>query len=486
MTPHRPLLPLAVLTVAMTLLAGPAWGQVTDAGRPVPPAPTVFTLTASSAPEPVPALGYRLLPPWHQRKPGNAAILLLQAVAESQRQASKDAPVDDWLKMPLDQIPRQQAQDVLTAAGQALRLTEMAALREDSDWQVPLREQGIATPLPPLGSFREIAKLLALRARLQIAEGDFDEALHSLQTGMGMARHIACEPIIISKLVAVAIDTIMLRVVQEWIDTPGSPNLYWALTALPDPLVDMGDAFDVEASWLYWHFPDLQPFDTLREAVESEWSEQEWPRMLQQLNELFGIATGEGPLGEKQSQLTTTAITLKLYPPAKRWLIEQGYDPQRVEKMPVLQVVALYSLGEYERLRDDMFKWAYVPYPAARQGWAKAEQALAQAKREMRGYPFTALLPSLSRATQIQAELVRNVDALRVIEAVRMYAADHDGQLPATLADIEAVPVPENAVTGEPFGYEVTGDTFTLIAEGVPEDPTQTRRYVVTVEPADR
>jgi hypothetical protein len=46
---------------------------------------------------------------------------------------------------------------------------------------------------------------------------------------------------------------------------------------------------------------------------------------------------------------------------------------------------------------------------------------------------------------------------LRVIEALRMYAADHDGALPAKLADIEEVPVPTNPATGKPFVYRLDG-----------------------------
>jgi hypothetical protein len=65
----------------------------------------------------------------------------------------------------------------------------------------------------------------------------------------------------------------------------------------------------------------------------------------------------------------------------------------------------------------------------------------------------------------------RQVATLRVIEAIRMYAATHDGQLPNTLSDITEVPVPDDPVTGLPFEYKLenskarlSGPTFRDVA----------------------
>jgi hypothetical protein len=49
----------------------------------------------------------------------------------------------------------------------------------------------------------------------------------------------------------------------------------------------------------------------------------------------------------------------------------------------------------------------------------------------------------------------RRFAALCCVEAVRLYAAGHDGKLPAALADIGDVPIPPDPVTGKPFVYEV-------------------------------
>jgi hypothetical protein len=42
-------------------------------------------------------------------------------------------------------------------------------------------------------------------------------------------------------------------------------------------------------------------------------------------------------------------------------------------------------------------------------------------------------------------------------EAIRSYAASHDGQLPQTLAEVTEVPVPKDPMSGAAFRYTRTG-----------------------------
>ena len=39
-----------------------------------------------------------------------------------------------------------------------------------------------------------------------------------------------------------------------------------------------------------------------------------------------------------------------------------------------------------------------------------------------------------------------------------MYAAEHKCRLPASLADVTEVPLPEDPISGKPFEHKVTGD----------------------------
>ena len=81
-----------------------------------------------------------------------------------------------------------------------------------------------------------------------------------------------------------------------------------------------------------------------------------------------------------------------------------------------------------------------------------------------------------------QTALERSLAALRVIEALRMHAAAHDGKLPDKLDDLTEVPVPDDPGTGRPFEYGLQGDTATLVSQ-VPGDPVPNNglRYRVTI-----
>ncbi len=83
--------------------------------------------------------------------------------------------------------------------------------------------------------------------------------------------------------------------------------------------------------------------------------------------------------------------------------------------------------------------------------------------RRSRILPIVSLLmPGMQPARGAQVRLERDVAALRVIEALRMYAADHGGGLPKSLDEITAVPVPNNPATGNPFEYRLDGKTAVL------------------------
>src|SRR5205807_5064204 len=51
-------------------------------------------------------------------------------------------------------------------------------------------------------------------------------------------------PTLIGDLVAITVAFQAIGPVEELIQQPGSPNLYWALTALPDPFIDLRKGLD--------------------------------------------------------------------------------------------------------------------------------------------------------------------------------------------------------------------------------------------------
>ena len=79
-------------------------------------------------------------------------------------------------------------------------------------------------------------------------------------------------------------------------------------------------------------------------------------------------------------------------------------------------------------------------------------------------------LPSVQSSLLAAVRIDRQLDALQCIEAVRIYAANHQG-FPGRLEDITEAPVPMDPMTGQPFGYRVEGDRATLTAPYAPGAP---------------
>jgi hypothetical protein len=86
------------------------------------------------------------------------------------------------------------------------------------------------------------------------------------------------------------------------------------------------------------------------------------------------------------------------------------------------------------------------------------------------------LLPATQKVVEAGVRVDRRIAALRCVEAVRLYAAEH-GKLPVKLADV-GVPVPIDPVTGQGFSYEADGNTFTLTGVPFPGRPAE-RHYTV-------
>ncbi|CAN5137146.1 hypothetical protein BH11PLA2_BH11PLA2_23080 [soil metagenome] len=58
-------------------------------------------------------------------------------------------------------------------------------------------------------------------------------------TGYSLVRHVGEGPTIIHGLVGIAIAAVMNKQLETWVQSPGSSNLYWALTDLPVSFIDL-------------------------------------------------------------------------------------------------------------------------------------------------------------------------------------------------------------------------------------------------------
>lgn len=460
---HRFLLRCVYSLLSVVLLTEmTAWSGLTGrAAADDEEAPVRLVIRPAAAPRP--ALRYQLLPTVFERRPGNAAVYYGKIKAERTSffaDRDKFEKIYHCLDAPLEEIL--QTEEV--HYGGVIKGLTRAARCETCDWQLPILEDGIDTLLPEIQQSREFARLLLAYARRRIAEGRFDEALEALQSGYALGRHLADGPTIVNGLVGIAVADIMSGAVQELIQQDGAPNLYWALTYMPQPLLDMrrnveGDMLLISAS-----FPELQDLDTpIRDP--GYWRHQCWT--------MGKRLARYGPNARWHRPAVLTARVLRGYPLAKRDLIARGMSPKQVEEMPVGQVILTHTARVYEELLDEVLKVYFLPYPEAEPRLRQVEERLFRVAGEWEEtLPLAAtLLPAAKASRTAFVRIQRRIAVLRVVEALRLYGAAHGGRLPKQLGDVTEVPIPADPVTGRPFDYRLDGHTAALEGPPLPGVP---------------
>jgi len=435
------------------------------------------------AAEPQPALKYQLLPPLVERRPGNAAVWWNRIPAERNGFFDKlyadDGPwskAEKWMEIPIGD-PREKeyrkkvlANDIgMFGPGGIFVDIERAASYESCDWQQPIHEGNfLAILLPEIQQSRSYSRLLSAKAHLEIAEGRYDDAVRTLQCGYAQARHLTQSPTLVSDLVGATAALTMSHQVQQFIQQPDAPNLYWALSTLPRPIVDFRLGGEAESNSLYLQWPELRDLDKKKLAPE------EWRNLLQRIMknlQQFSSPSFNAPSKEAFEGMVAL-LALQGYPGAKRYLIERGRSADEVEGMPVAQVVLLYTVQIYNELSDEQFKWFFLPASEASDGPRRAEKHLIEAVRAKREIIPVAslLLPATAAAKSAETRCEWTVAKLRIFEAMRLYAAAHDGQWPDALTDITEVPIPINPCDGKSFIYQRQGNKAILTSEKGPRN----------------
>jgi tetratricopeptide (TPR) repeat protein len=198
-----------------------------------------LVLHPAKAPEPTHK--YRLLPKAEEQTDADAVSLYEKAIQLLPENTQTDQ-VSQWLKIPSNELPIQQAQSTLQQFDPTMELIKQAVKCKKCDWPYWDDE----TSSQNLSKFRRIIFLLDLQARIQVAQGDYDKAIDTIQTGFTMAKHIDKGITLLHGLIGVAISARMCRPLEQFIQQPDAPNLYWALRDLPQPLIDLTERSEHE------------------------------------------------------------------------------------------------------------------------------------------------------------------------------------------------------------------------------------------------
>jgi tetratricopeptide (TPR) repeat protein len=311
-----------------------------------------FELAVYPARTPEPAEKYSLLAKGDEQADADALPLYEKAIQAMPRGRKQDKQIQTWLQLPAEQLPQKQVEEVMQKHAESLKLLAQAARCKRCNW--PKWKPG--TMPPDLSEYRGLSFLLELRARSEIVRGAYDEALLTMQTAFGLARHLGQAPTCTQAMVGTAIGGMMCKEVELFIKGKDSPNLYWAIANLPRPLADV------------------------KKAIESD------------------------------------RANLKDY----NFLVRRQFEKQ--------------------------------------------------------------LKPAHDRMLLIAKRLDNNLNASQCVEAIRNYAATHDGRLPEKLSDISDLELPKDVMCDKVFKYQRTA-TGALLQSEMPKggDAVDTVRYQVVL-----
>ncbi len=451
-----------------------------------PDEPKVVKVTIFPMKSPATALEHPLLPRYVDLNSGNAALLYSKAIilmADHKDPSELWDKIDRWLELPPADLPKGEVEKAIVLHANALKVIGQAAHRDRCDWQPPVREDPdvFGIMLPEMSHLRNAGRLLALKARTEIAEGRPTDALATLQTGYALAIHTGQCPFLVCNLVGVAISGMMDQQMLAVVQSRRCPNVYWSLTALPVPLVDLRPGLALEADSLLLAFPELKGIER-QEHTPEEW-EALLVRFAARWKQMASFIDGNS-LNDLGMTAVMTARAIGMISQVKADLVASGRDPKSVDAMPSAQLVLLHMLLVYRQIRDEEFKWFSVPYWQAREGLSAVDKKIEKDLRKREVIPVASLLlPALSHARQASVRSDRRIAMLRVIEALRLHAAENDGKLPSSLDDIKEVPLPLDPVTGKPFGYKLADGKAILDAPPPPGEKWETlgARYEITI-----
>jgi hypothetical protein len=437
--------------------------------------PTTYTLKVSAKATTRPALAVRFVPNMLEQTPGDAApVYLVAATLWTRDSNNSEKPVtgelarrfglnadEEWttssmlLSAPLDKLKSQELDKYLSEQHSVLELIAIAAQREKCQWDMPLREQGFATLLPHLQALRGVSAAVCIKARSQLAAGDPVAALRTLRLNFIMARNLNQQAVLIQSLVSASICARSLETLREIIQDPKSPNLFWTLADLPHPLIDMSAGMEWERASMFYSIP------ALRRVQEGRFTDADWRDTLDKLQAILGEAKAEPSLLD---QFKAAGFAAMMYPQARAFYTARGMTAEQFDAMPRVQAVSHFFVDSLQDMYDEITKWSRLPYWQARAGLVELENEI----KTKRANPVMTIVPAVSRAMFQLTRLDREIAALQVVEAVRDYAAGHDGVLPKSLADVIATPTPIDPIWGKPFEYHAEDKEFTVRSPAPP------------------
>src|SRR5262249_31521902 len=143
---------------------------------------------------------------------------------------------------------------------------------------------------------------------------------------------------------------------------------------LPRPFIDLRRPFQGEKVSVASLFPEI------RAALKDP---EHAPVAVQTINDYLKnlhYVNRNVSLGDLRLMFTMTSA--RVFPAAKKYLLDKGFTAERIAGMPVTQVSLMYSVAKFDEIYDETYKWHNLPYWQARPGIVKAKERFLEQRKE--------------------------------------------------------------------------------------------------------
>jgi hypothetical protein len=441
-------------------------------------------------------LRYRFWPLRENLKPNSALVHFTRALAfYSQVDPRLVKGFEDYLETfsTHDHNPTDLARHIAGFA-QVLNELDSMAQCEDLHWGASSRNLGGRTlfsdvRFPEQGVTWKLANLIKFRALVELDQRRFDDAIASVRCGYRLIAFLRQGGLLEHHLTANFIELAMLDVIEKAIQTPGCPNLYWAIATLPDEYDAMLRTIEDELmSYKRRHPLLIEP-----EAVD--WSPENWK---ENWKEFVTDCDSYWPTPLQGQFLKASEDALKSDAKhARKRLLAMGLNTQTVAAMCSEQALAVDIAYEIRRENEEMLTALYTPYPSNLQLLEKRDRENMQRMEalvflwfdpELQKEPLDPLLKPLleSRRKDWESRLrdfvprtykfisdeyqrylhaVQRKNYLLTIEAIRHFAGAQKGRFPESLSALTELLPNRDSLNGEWVAYEVKKDDDGPFAE---------------------
>jgi hypothetical protein len=337
--------------------------------------------------------------------------------------------------------------------------------------------------LEHIQQMRSLARVLQGKANWEIRNGKFDDAVKTIRLGLRLSEHVKTSdfPCLVTELVGIAIQGIMLSELHLLSAQPDAPNLYPALTQVIEPAGLFQKSLQGEQYWLFSRENVQEVFERMDSATD-----EEYKQVFDEIVTTFMSASfaGYGDIRENKDHNPANFKTLACiacYPYGKARLLKQGLTDDEIDQMSTYRVVVPYVLEEIKAAYDLLIVASAFPVGSQHTAIVFDDRDATNISDSPAKIYLALLMPAVQAAKTAFLRQELYLDLLKIVEAIRYYAAVHDGQLPESLEAMEELYVPTvNPMDNKPYVYRTEGNTaiidFSILA------PSGVSRMEVTVE----